>query len=127
MESITMKVLPGSYCVHRLPPTGTIPDAVYRETFFNITQTDKELSIVCDSQVEIDSEKSEDGFSCMQVVGVLDFSLTGILADITSSLSTAGISTFALSTYNTDYILFKSVKLELARKSLQEFGYQILE
>ena len=63
----------------------------------------------------------------MQVADVLDFSLTGILADITSNLSTAGISIFALSTYNTDYILFKSVKLELARKSLQESGYQVLE
>ena len=121
-----MKVLSGSYSVHQLPCSSAVPDAVYQKEFFSITQTDQELSIVCDSRIAIDSKKREEGFACLQVVGTLGFALVGILAGITSCLSSAGVSIFALSTYNTDYILLKANKLEPAKKALEEAGYQIL-
>jgi len=120
-----MKVLSGSYSVHQLPCSSAVPDAVYQKEFFSITQTDQELSIVCDSRIAIDSKKREDGFACLQVVGTLDFDLVGILAGITSCLSSAGVSIFSLSTYNTDYILLKANKIELATKALETAGYQI--
>ena len=62
---------------------------------------------------------SDDGWSCLKVIGPLDFSLTGILADITVVLAKAGISIFAISTFNTDYIMLKSASLENAKKVLR--------
>lgn len=121
-----MKVLSGSYSVHQLSCNSIVPAAVYQEEFFSITQTDEELSIVCDSRIDLDSEKREDEFACLQVLGTLNFDLVGILAGITSCLSSAGVSIFAISTYNTDYILLKASKLEPATKALEEAGYQIL-
>jgi hypothetical protein len=61
----------------------------------------------------------------MQIVGVLDFSETGILAEISSILSQAEISIFAVSTFNTDYILFKNKKIEIVKESLRACGHQI--
>jgi hypothetical protein len=71
----------------------------------------------------MNSEKSESGWSCIKIAGVLDFSLTGVLANISSVLAEAEISIFAISTYDTDYILVKSEKLQPARKVLLVSGY----
>jgi hypothetical protein len=72
----------------------------------------------------LDQERIETGWSCIQILGPLDFSLTGILADISSVLAKAEISIFAISTFDTDYILVKSEKLQAAKKALQQAEYR---
>jgi len=69
------------------------------------------------------SNISETGWSCIKVLGPLDFSLTGILADISAVLAKASVSIFAISTFDTDYVLVKSEKLPVARNALQKAGY----
>ena len=71
----------------------------------------------------MDSERSETEWSCIKFIGPLDFSLTGIIAEISAVLAKAEISIFAISTFDTDYILVKSVELEAAKKVLQQAGY----
>ena len=81
------------------------------------------MSVVCSSSVILNSEKSETGWSCIKVIGPLDFSLTGILSDISVILAKAKISIFAISTFDTDYILVKSEKLQAAKKVLKQAKY----
>lgn len=79
--------------------------------------------MVCDSSRALDSERSEPGWACIKVVGPLDFAWTGILAGLTGVLSQAGISVFAISTFDTDYILVKSNALSQAVDALAGHGY----
>jgi hypothetical protein len=65
----------------------------------------------------------EDGWRAMRVVGTLDFSLTGILSGIATALADAKIGIFAVSTYDTDYILVKQENLDRAVEALKEAGY----
>jgi len=89
-----------------------------------IARTDEELSIVCDASVEISNGEKSEGWSCFKVLGPLDFALTGILAKISSTLTS--ISIFAISTYYTDYILVKSNLMKEAKVVLETNGYLII-
>lgn len=82
------------------------------------------MSVVCNSKITFNSSKSDGNWSILKLVGRFDFSLVGILAAITRALSEAGISIIALSTYDTDYIMIKTIKVEQAKKVLSEAGYQ---
>lgn len=120
---LNLKILEGSFSIHRLSPNDAIPNQIYQNQFYSITKTDEEISVVCASSIQLDSERSETGWSCIRVLGPLDFALTGILADISAVLAKAEISIFAISTFDTDYILIKSEKLQTAKKALQQAEY----
>ena len=122
---LKFKVLKGEFTIHRLPANSKVPGSVYESDFFTISKTNDEISIVCPSNITLQSEKSEPGWSCLKVLGPLDFSLTGILAKIASVLANSDISIFAISTYNTDYILVDSKKVDIAKNSLIASGYLI--
>ena len=121
---LNLNILDGSFSIHRFSPDDEIPNQIYQSPFYSITKTAKEISVVCLSSVQLDSERMETGWSCIQILGPLDFSLTGILADISSVLAKAEISIFAISTFDTDYILVKSEKLQAAKKALQQATYR---
>jgi uncharacterized protein len=123
MTNLKLAVLDGEYTVHRLSPESEISADALTGNFLSITHTEDELSIVCDARLAIDSDKSETGWACIKVLGPLDFGLTGILAKIASVLAQAEISIFAISTYDTDYILVKKDKLSAAQESLTQAGY----
>jgi hypothetical protein len=125
MTSLTLSILPGTFTLHRLSPHHPLPDALFASRFLSITQSDDELSIVCDSDIALDSDKQETGWSGLKVDGTLDFALTGILSRLSSILADADISIFALSTYDTDYILVKTAKLQAAATALREAGYVV--
>jgi hypothetical protein len=127
MHNLKLQALKGQFSIHRLPAISKIPSQVYESDFFTIVKTDDKLSIVCSSSIELHSEKTNSGWSCLKVLGLLDFSITGILAKISKTLSESDISIFALSTYDTDYILVPSSKLTLAKKALIASGCTIVE
>ena len=120
---LNLEILDGSFTIYRLSSKDEIPPHIYQSKFFSITKTEDELSIVCSSSIHVDSERSEPGWSGIKVIGPLDFSLTGILADISDVLAIAKISIFAISTFDTDYILLKTEKLQAARNALQQAEY----
>ena len=123
---LTLKVLEGHYTIHRFSPQSGIPIEVLDSSLLSITRTEDELSIVCDASIVLSSDTQECDWSCLKVLGPLDFSLTGILATLSSVLAEADISIFAISTYDTDYILLKKEKLETAIASLSSKGYEII-
>ena len=118
-----LNILENHFPIHRFPANHEIPNQVYESQFYSISKTDEELSIVCNSTTQVNSEKSDTDWSCIKVEGPLNFSLTGILAKISTVLAKAEISIFAISTFDTDYILVKSEKLPFAKKALLKSGY----
>lgn len=119
-------VLEGRFTIHRFAADQKIPTPVYEGQFYSISKTDEELSIVCSAEVRLDSARSETGWACIKVLGPLNFSLTGILADISAALAGEKISIFAISTFDTDYILVKSKSLQVAKTALQKAQYVFL-
>lgn len=92
-----------------------------------IGKTDEENSLVCATRdVPENTVERDDGWRAFRIQGVLDFSLIGILADITALLAKNKISVFAVSTYNTDYVLTKSKNFDKAIEVLRKAGYRIV-
>jgi hypothetical protein len=120
---LQLSIFENLFTIHRFPPNHEIPNQVSESQFYTISRTEDELSIVCSSNLQLNSKKSETDLSCIKVEGPLDFSLTGILAKISTILAEAEISIFAISTFDTDYILVKSEKLPFAREALLKSGY----
>lgn len=97
------------------------------QEFCFIGRTDEEKSLVCRTEyVPQNTVERETGWKAFRVQGVLDFSLIGILSEISSLMAENGIGIFAVSTYNTDYILTKEENYSKAMKALSDAGYQIV-
>lgn len=97
------------------------------QEFCFIGRTDEEKSLVCRTEnVPQNTMEREDGWKAFRIQGILDFSLIGILAKISSLMAENGIGIFAVSTYNTDYILMKMENYSKAIKVLSDAGYQIV-
>jgi len=120
-RSTTLHVLSYDFSVAQITDPADIP---FSEEFVFAGKTDDELSLVCRTAiVPPNALVREDGWKAIKIQGILDFSLVGILAGIASILSEARISIFAVSTYNTDYILLKSESLQSAKTILSNNGY----
>ena len=105
---------------------GTEAVDLSKEIYF-IGRTDEELSLVCRTEdTPPNTVEREDGWKGFRIQGVLDFSLIGILSEISGVLAKNGIGIFAISTYNTDYILVKKENFERAMKALEESGYNVI-
>lgn len=119
--SINMHVLKDDYSVCQISDPS---DICFEEEFVFVGKTDDELSLVCrTSAAPIAALAREDGWKAIKIQGVLDFSLVGILAGIASILAELHISIFAVSTFNTDYILLKTQSLFIAETALKDNGY----
>jgi len=95
--------------------------------FYFIGKTDEELSLVCRTEdTPANTIERDDGWRGFRIQGVLDFSLIGILSKISSLLAENQIGIFAVSTYNTDYILVKKENFARAMNVLSEAGYEIM-
>lgn len=100
----------------------------WKDTFCFVSKTDQELSLVCSTKyAPMETIEREDDWRAFRIEGVLDFSLIGILSGITTLLAEEGIGIFAVSTFNTDYILTKSDNYSKALTVLENAGYRILE
>ena len=89
--------------------------------------TDQEKSLVCPTGIApADAAERDDGWRGFRICGELDFSLIGILAGITRVLADARIGIFAISTFNTDYVLVKGDNLENAAAALRGAGYVVI-
>ncbi|MBT3318786.1 MAG: ACT domain-containing protein [Clostridia bacterium] len=119
---MTIEVIKGSYAVCKLSALPQIPQT---SALLSLTVTDNEISMVCEEGLTPPDCDAEKGFAAMRIADVLDFSLTGILAKISGVLADVKISIFAVSTFDTDYILVKQKKLQLALEALQSSGYSI--
>ncbi len=125
MKTLTFTVLDEEFTIHRLHPDADIPKKVLSCTVFNITRTHDELSVICPSHIHVESDKNQPNWSALMVNGPLAFTETGILAAISATLAKAGISIFAISTFDTDTILIPKKSLAAAKKALIAAGHSI--
>ena len=122
---MTLELLETRFTVCQLK---TPEQADWTAPFTFLAKTDEEVSLVCPiASCPAKALNRQDGWRCLRVTGVLDFSLVGILAKIASCLADARVPLFAVSTYNTDYILFQEEYTDTALNALTGAGYEISE
>lgn len=110
--------------IFRFSPELELPEIA--GDFFSITKTPEEISVVTSDSEMNGYEKVDKGWKVFKVQGPLDFSLTGILSSLSTPLAEMGISIFAISTFDTDYILVKAETLESARIVFEKNGHEVV-
>lgn len=107
--------------------TASVSDIDLNHDFFFIEKTDEEISLVCLTEdTPLHTTERDDGWKGFRIQGILDFSMIGILSKLSAILAENKIGIFAVSTYNTDYILVKSENFEKALSVLSDSGYKIV-
>ncbi len=124
-QRLTLLMLDGSFAVCRLGCEAPIPSWATAGPFFSITRTADELSVVCGQDAVPEGVPCERGWRCLRVAGVMPFSVVGVLASLTTPLADAGISVFAVSTFDTDYLLVKEDVWERAVGALVRQGHAV--
>jgi hypothetical protein len=129
MENLQLKFSNQIFSICRLTQDQPVPQWVFGSSWFSVTRTESELSIVVPTK-EVPNppsiENIESGWSMFSVLGPLDFSLTGILVSIAQPLAAAKISIFAISTFDTDSVLIKSDSAAKAREVLENSGFIVI-
>jgi hypothetical protein len=122
---VRLRTLPDLYAIFRLDPDAAVPDWVYDSPFWSVTRSDSELSIVCAEEDLPDETRAERGWSALELVGPLDFSLTGVVASLVSPLAEDKVPIFILSTFETDYLLVRETDFARAVDSLRTAGHSV--
>ena len=118
-----LKTLPCALTVCKLADASQID---LDRDFYFLARTDEELSLVCRTEdTPANTTDRDDGWRAFRIEGVLDFSLIGILSTISAILAENKIGIFAVSTYNTDYILVKEENFDRAMQVLGKKGYEV--
>ena len=124
MRSMELKRIDGQFTVCKLK---SVADIDLHQEFYFIGRTDEEISLVCKTEdTPVETLERDDGWRAFRIQGTLDFSLIGILSKISAILAENKIGIFAVSTYNTDYILVKEDNFETALMALEKNGYNIV-
>lgn len=122
---LTLAILPGTFAICRLGPAEDVPDWALIGEFVSITHTADELSIVCAEENVPPEVRAERGWRALRVEGPLDLALTGVLASLAQPLTESQINLFAISTFDTDYLLVKGYNLIRACEALRQAGQHV--
>ncbi len=124
---LQLAVLSGRFAICQLKSNQQLPSWIYQSSFYTISRTADELSIVCEEHLVKDEIKKSVGWKLLKVNSVLDLSLTGITAQFSTVLAKACVNLSVIATYNTDYILVEDVKLAIAIEALRSAGFGVSE
>jgi uncharacterized protein len=116
-------ILPDLFAICRLPPDAEPPNWAMSGEFCSVTRAPGELSVVCRQSQVPSGVLSSPEWRCLRVHGPMDLALTGVLASLARPLAQAGIAIFAVSTYDTDYLLVKAADLDQALLALTGAGH----
>ena len=120
-------LMPQQLAICQLPPSSAIPDWVLNSSFWSITRTSDEISLVVSQDSVPGDVLCEQDWRAFRFAGPLAFNQIGILEKAIQPLARAKVPIFVLSTFNTDYILIKAVQLDTAWAALRSAGYQLSE
>ncbi|KAL7421385.1 hypothetical protein Q5752_004270 [Cryptotrichosporon argae] len=127
--ALRLSFLPAPLSVLRYPPTTPLP-ILPSASFLSVTRTPAELSLVVDTAFAASSratlgapEQAGEPWAALKVAGPLEHSMVGILAELSGVLRDAAVSIFAISTWDTDYVLVPAARQEDARIALQRAGW----
>jgi uncharacterized protein len=124
-RSLDVTVLAGTLAVCRLPSGTGWPAWLEPAPLASVTSTPYETSVVCRAAVVPEGVRAERGWRAIHVAGTLDFGLTGVLSSLTRPLAAAGVSVFAISTFDTDYLLVAETSLDDAIAALTRAGHRV--
>ena len=130
IAGLRLKLLPQPFTVSRFAPEAELPTQLWQRSWVFVARTDEELSLVCPTALldeeALEPAQREDDWRAFKVQGPLAFELVGILAGISASLADASISLFAVSTYDTDYVLVQNADLAASVTALEAAGGEVL-
>src|SRR5262249_15378315 len=121
----TLRVVDGTFAICGLEATAPVPAWATSGDFFSISRTAEELSVVCRQDAVPEGVRSERGWRCLRVAGTIPFAVVGVLASLTASLAEAGVSAFAVSTFDTDYLLVQETNWPRAVAALRRHGHEV--
>jgi len=133
-QKLTLTILSGRFAICRLRPAAPIPDWATRGQIFSVTRTADELSITCEESVlpptatlvaSLPEFKVSKDWRALKFEGPFDFSEIGVLASVLAPLADAGIGIFAISTFDTDYLLVQESNFNRANETLAAHGHTI--
>ena len=123
---LRLKVLSNEYIIHQFPEKTEIPDQVYDSEFLSISYAFDETTIICQSNIEMQSRVKDGGWTCIQLVGEFDLEIKGVWARITSIVAEAGSAVIAITTYNTDYFLVKTKYLKSVKEEFEKKHFKFI-
>jgi hypothetical protein len=126
-QKLKFRLLPGPYAIVRLAPDAPVPEWATKGDFNSVTRSADELSIVCladNIPVDVNSESK---WICLKLEGPFPFSQTGVLLSFIEPLSNNCIPIFAISTYDTDYVLVQKEFAGATLQALDKYGHQLIE
>ena len=127
MRKLKFRRLPGVFGICRLPPDTPVPSwSAETSGFCSVTRTRDELSVVTELENIPPEHTNPDRWTCFKLHGPFAFSEVGILASFVQPLVAAQIPIFAVSTFDTDYVLINQENIDAALKALREAGHQLL-
>jgi hypothetical protein len=123
-HQLKFRWLPGTYAIVRLAPDAPVPGWATKGDFISITRTADELSVVCPTDNLPSDVHSPQRWICLKLEGPFQFSQTGVLLSFIEPLSTKDVPIFAISTYDTDYVLIQE-EFAWAIDVLREAGHEL--
>ncbi|MGK0442747.1 MAG: hypothetical protein ACJA0N_002566 [Pseudohongiellaceae bacterium] len=125
--NIQLETLPDMLSIIKLPAGSEIPAGLCQQGFYSITASNKEVSIVCNSAFKITSDSAElsDNWRGLKVRGTMAHDLVGVMATLSADIAAINVSLFAISTYDTDYILVQKDNLDDVIKHLCSCGHGV--
>ncbi len=124
-RKLELTLLPERFAISRLPANSPLPEWALKGSFFSVTRTGDELSVVCELSLVPPEVQSQPGWRILKVHGPFVLSEIGVLSSLASPLANAKLSLFAISTFNTDYLLVAAATLSAAMKALGQAGHKI--
>ena len=125
MPRLRLLGIQGTFAVCKLPAGSPIPSWATTGDLYSVSRTADELSVVCRERIVPEGVVCERDWRCLRVAGAMPFSVVGVLASLTTPLAEAGISVFAVSTFDTDYLLVKADDFEAAVDALRRQGHAL--
>jgi hypothetical protein len=123
---LQFSLVAGRYAICRLPPGAPIPARSGDGDFYSVTHTADEVSVVCSAERLPAGAEVNAAWSCFKIAGPIPFEQIGVLAAFIAPLSARGISIFAISTFDTDYVLVREPFAEQAMAALKEAGHKLV-
>jgi hypothetical protein len=120
---LTLDLLPGTFAVCRLATDAPVPAWTAGGPLVSVTRTADELSVVCGEDAVPGDVRCEPGWRCLRLAGPIPFTAVGVLASLLVPLADAGVAVFAVSTFDTDYVLVKD--WEPAVEALRSAGHEV--
>lgn len=123
---LQLSLLAPGFAITRLPADTPVPAWADSGSFCSITRTADELSVVSEAALVPHDAKHTPGWRALKFHGPFDFNETGVLASVVAPLAAAAVSVFAISTYDTDYLMLQDAELTRALSILRDAGHTIL-